>query len=202
MLPILGILTSVIKAGLVATRTQLAKVWFQKIVKQAIVKKTLQRYKRPGQIIANEKRASFWRSGNMYFFKYDPKNKDRLPYYDTFPLVIPIERYKDGFLGINLHYLYPKDRAILMDQLSAFVNNDKLDESTRMIVNYNKVGDSKKFKRAKPCIKRYLDSKMGSAMILVNADDWGTALFLPVERFQKAHKSKVWRESKSIYSKF
>ena len=30
--------------------------------------------------------------GRMYFYYYDPKTKDSLPYYDTFPLVIPIER--------------------------------------------------------------------------------------------------------------
>jgi hypothetical protein len=31
--------------------------------------------------------------GRMYFYYYDPKTKDSLPYYDRFPLVIPIERY-------------------------------------------------------------------------------------------------------------
>ncbi len=31
--------------------------------------------------------------GKMYFFFYDPKTKDSLPYYDRFRLVIPIERY-------------------------------------------------------------------------------------------------------------
>ena len=39
--------------------------------------------------------------GRMYFYYYDPKTKDSLPYYDKFPLVIPIERYPDGFLGLN-----------------------------------------------------------------------------------------------------
>ena len=43
--------------------------------------------------------------GRMYFFWYDPKLKDVLPVYDRFPMVFPIERYSDGFLGLNLHYL-------------------------------------------------------------------------------------------------
>ena len=30
--------------------------------------------------------------GGMYFFYYDPKGKRDLPYYDKFPLVIPLER--------------------------------------------------------------------------------------------------------------
>ena len=30
--------------------------------------------------------------GKMYFYFYTPKLKDSLPYYDRFPLVIPIEQ--------------------------------------------------------------------------------------------------------------
>ena len=30
--------------------------------------------------------------GKMYFYFYDPKTKDSLPYYDRFTLVLPIER--------------------------------------------------------------------------------------------------------------
>ena len=39
--------------------------------------------------------------GKMYCYWYDPKTKDKLPRWDRFPLVIPIERYGDGFLGLN-----------------------------------------------------------------------------------------------------
>ena len=49
--------------------------------------------------------------GKMYMFLYDPKHKDTLPYYDSFPLIFPIEFYGDSFLGINLHYLPPVMRA-------------------------------------------------------------------------------------------
>ena len=30
--------------------------------------------------------------GRMYFFFYDPKTKETLPYYDRFPLVLPVKR--------------------------------------------------------------------------------------------------------------
>ena len=49
------------------------------------------------------KKSPFYGRLNMFF--YDPKFKKTLPYYDTFPLVLPLEPYSDGFLGINLHYL-------------------------------------------------------------------------------------------------
>ena len=41
--------------------------------------------------------------GKLNMFFYDPKHKKTLPYYDTFPLVLPLETYNDGFLGLNLH---------------------------------------------------------------------------------------------------
>ena len=49
--------------------------------------------------------------GRMYFYYYDPKLKDMLPYYDRFPLVIPIEQHSDGILGLNLHYIDQIGRA-------------------------------------------------------------------------------------------
>ena len=44
-------------------------------------------------------------SGKLNFFFYDPKTKALLPYYDRFPLVLPIGSAAGGFLGINFHYL-------------------------------------------------------------------------------------------------
>ena len=39
-------------------------------------------------------------------FFYDAKTQDKLPYWDYFPLCIPIKKYKNGFMGLNLHYLH------------------------------------------------------------------------------------------------
>jgi hypothetical protein len=77
--------------------------------------------------------------GRMYFYYYDPKLKDELPYYDRFPLVIPIERYQDGFLGLNLHYISPRQRIELLDALSDFATNSKYDETTRLRLSWAKL---------------------------------------------------------------
>ena len=37
---------------------------------------------------------------NMFF--YDPKYKKTLPFYDTFPLVLPLEAIEGGFSGLIL----------------------------------------------------------------------------------------------------
>ena len=77
--------------------------------------------------------------GRLNMFIYDPKFKKTLPYYDTFPLVLPLEKYNDGFLGINLHYLPIPLRIRLLDKLVDFSNDTDFDAGTRLIVEYAKV---------------------------------------------------------------
>ena len=94
--------------------------------------------------------------GRLNMFFYDPKFKKTLPYYDTFPLVLPLEKYPDGFLGINLHYLPMSLRIRLLDRLVDYSNNTKFDESTRLAVDYSKL---KNISLIKPTLKRYLAGK-------------------------------------------
>jgi hypothetical protein len=87
----------------------------------------------PKQVFNRDSRPQI---GRMYMFVYDAKHKETLPYFDMYPLVIPIEFYGDGFLGINFHYLPPLARARLLNDLSRITNNDKYDDSTKMLVSY------------------------------------------------------------------
>ena len=137
--------------------------------------------------------------GRMYFYFYDPKTKDSLPYYDKFPLVIPIERYPDGFLGLNLHYISPKQRILLLDKLSILLTDNNYDEKTRLRISYDYLARASKMYQAKPCIKRYLFSHIQSRFLEITADEWDIAAMLPVESFVKAKKNKVWSESEDKF---
>jgi hypothetical protein len=137
--------------------------------------------------------------GRMYFYFYDPKTKDSLPYYDKFPLVIPIERYPDGFLGLNLHYISPKQRVLLLDKLSTLLTDDNYDEKTRLKISYDYLARASRMYQAKPCIKRYLFSHVQSRFLEITADEWDIAVMLPVESFVKAKKNKVWSESEDKF---
>ena len=134
--------------------------------------------------------------GKMFFYKYDPKWAKKLPYWDMYPLVFPFEKVSRGFYGINLHYIPPKDRAVLMDQLNKFANNKKYDKSTRLELTYNLL---KGYGRAVPCVKRYLRDHVISETVRIDADEWEIAIFLPVERFQKESAATVWKDSKGYY---
>jgi hypothetical protein len=137
--------------------------------------------------------------GRMYFFYYDPKLKDTLPYYDRFPLVLPIERYPDGFLGLNLHYIHPKQRIILLDKLSEFANNDKYDKSTKLRLSYDMLKASSKAFEQNACIKRYLFNHIESRFLEITADEWDIAALLPMESFVGASTSKVYSDSRKKF---
>ena len=120
--------------------------------------------------------------GALNMFIYDPKLKNKLPYYDTFPLVLPIERYRDGFLGINFHYLPYALRARLLSRLDPDANYSAL-KNVRLV---------------KPTLKRYLNSNVRSRFRKLEEEDFMTAIMLPVQRFKKASASKVWSDSRKV----
>lgn len=137
--------------------------------------------------------------GRMYFYLYDPKTKDKLQYYDRFPLVLPIEQYSDGFLGLNLHYIHPKQRIILLDKLSEFANNTKYDKTTRLRLSYDALSSVSKTFEAQACIKRYLFTHVQSRFLEITADEWDIAALLPMESFVGATTSKVYADSRKKF---
>jgi hypothetical protein len=120
--------------------------------------------------------------GRMYFFHYDPKYKETLPQWDKFPLVIPIDIDSNGFTGLNLHYLDPYSRLVLLDRLQDFINNDKYDDTTKMQLSYKLLSRSKRYQLIEPCIRRYLINHIMSSIIYIEPDQWETACFLPTEK--------------------
>lgn len=172
-------------------RTNQARAWLQTKVRdlnsrQALLKDTSRQ--KVDSII-----------GHMYFYSYDPKTKDSLPYYDRFPLVIPIEQYRDGFLGLNLHYLHPKQRIILLDKLSEYASDSRYDNRTKLRLSYALLAAAAKAFEATPCIKRYLYNHVQSRFLEIYANEWDIAALLPVENFVGASSSKVWSDSRKKF---
>ena len=133
--------------------------------------------------------------GRLNMFFYDPKFKKTLPYYDTFPLVLPIENYPDGFLGINFHYLPMSLRLQLLDRVVDYSNNTKFDESTRLAVDYSKL---KKINLIKPALKRYLAGQVKTQFRRIDADEFTVAVLLPVARWKKGTAAEVYKDSRSM----
>jgi hypothetical protein len=183
--------TSLAKEGL-TPRTNAAREWLRSKVKS--LNPTPQSLMRDRERLRNN---SF--IGRMYFYFYDPKHKDTLPYYDRFPLVIPIEQYSDGFLGLNLHYIHPRQRIILLDKLSKTTTNKNFDDRTKLRLSYEYLKAASSAFEAMPCIKRYLFSNINSRFLEITADEWDIAALLPTDSFVGASESKIYADSRKKF---
>ena len=106
-----------------------------------------------------------------------------------------MERYSDGFLGLNLHYLPINLRVRLLDRLVDLTNNNKFDSTTRVNADY---AGLKNLRLIRPTIKRYLNGRVKSQFRRIDADEFTIATLLPVARFKKASVGSVWADSRKM----
>ena len=149
----------------------------------------------PSQLLRDGDVSSTPFDGLLNMFFYDPKMKKKLPYYDRFPLILPIETYSNGFLGINFHYLSMPIRIRLLDRIMKFANNKKLDDTTFINADYRRL---KRVKEIKPCLKRYLNSNVRSRFRKIKADEFVVAALLPVQRFKKKGENFIYAKSRGM----
>lgn len=177
-------------------RMQDARVWFRTKASEVSKNKIV-----PTKIIEQHKPTPSIKSvnqiGSLFFYNYAPKTRKELSYYDTFPLVFPFKILKDGFLGINLHYLPIPYRAILMDGLYSMINsNDMSEDTTRLAkLKYSVLQSKKQLYLAYPCIHRYLNKNIRTKIAFIPPKEWELALFLPLQRFQKQPEGAIWKNS-------
>ena len=187
------ILAKGVRSGQIPAREQTSRDWFRKTASSFGRVSESQLLKG-----GSERLRTNISIGSMYMYTYDAKHKKTLPYFDRFPLVFPFKKVSGGFMGINLHYLPLPYRAKLMDGLYSISNNNRYNETTKIGMTYNILNGSSKFRYFKPCVKKYLTTQLRSKFLYVYPSEWDIALFLPLERFEGAGKSKVYADSRNI----
>ena len=147
--------------------------WYRKQVKSMTI---------PGarSLISSGKATMRPKYGVMNLFAYDPKHKATLPYYDRFPLIMPLQAAKGGFYGLNFHYLPFAQRVKFLRQLSKYVSDKNYDRNTR----YNLTGGIENNRYFRLTIKHYLWNHVRSSFLNIPADEMAIGIFLPVARFQ------------------
>ena len=189
-----NILAKGVRAGQIPARTRAAREWYRNEAEKVDVTPSKLMRENQSKIVRG------YEIGQMMLFNYDPKLKRKLPYYDTFPLVFPIEPRDNGFLGLNMHYLPLRQRAMLMDALYTLRTDNRYNESTALKISYQILKRSARYKLFKPCVKHYLNSQIKSRRIKIDPVEWDMALFMPLQRFQKASSSQVYSKSMEMAS--
>jgi len=174
-------------------RTKESRDWFRKKVQGLRGMSRTELMQQDEITLANKSQPLI---GSMNMFFYDPKHKETLPYYDTFPLIIMVEKAPGGFYGLNVHYLPPVLRAKLLDSLMDITNNKKYDETTSFQVSYKVLQATSNLKYYKPCLKHYLTAHVKSRLARVQAPEWEIATFLPTADWAKQTSRQVYSQSR------
>ena len=147
--------------------------------------------------------------GMMNLFWYKPLNAGKLKYYDLFPLVIPFKKHRNGFTGLNFHYLSIPMRINLLERLEAYEDSGtlySLDENDSGDLLAFEWGEIVGMRGIKPTVHRYLAKYVYSNFLKIELEDMVAGALLPVERFyegdlwsdvmERVHPRRVWDESR------
>ena len=133
--------------------------------------------------------------GSLFIFKYDPKTKEDLPYYDTFPCSL-IFNIEGGLArGINFHYLPITLRAKLFDKIWQIAADNWNNQQQVKKLTWKLLSNVTRFPEVRVAVKSYLYTHVRSKLIKVDWEDAKTAIFLPVETFAKKPMSTVHYDS-------
>lgn len=141
------------------------------------------------------------RPGGMYFFMYSAKYKDSLPYWDSFPLILPFNAKGDHFWGLNLHYLPYGARLALLDRLMKIPTTGK-DNKKRLQLSWTLLSNAARFPEVAPCVKQYIRGYVKSMFVEVPMDAWAIAAMLPVQRFHNGTSTDAHRAARQHISKY
>lgn len=133
--------------------------------------------------------------GYFYQFFYDPKYKEELPFYDTFPLAIPFSATATHFTGLNMHMIYPRARLLLLSKLLVFASDDKLSEKMKINLSWKFISNASRFPGVDKCVRMYLKSHVKSKFLKIPPVDYFSAIFLPVESMKKMTVQEVWKKN-------
>lgn len=186
-----NIISKAIKKNVLDAKSLSSFKWFRGKTQESVGNQTPEDFVRDSTRMTKEPLF-----GEMYHFYYEPKTAKTLPYYDKFPLVIPINEFRGGFLGLNLHYLNPKMRAAFFDVLSDFIIYDGINDVCLIAAKYHMLKSVNRYKYFKPCLKRYLYSHIRSNLIKIHSTEWDKVIFLPTERFMKENLTTIWQDSR------
>lgn len=138
--------------------------------------------------------------GKIHLFRYDPKYKDELAYYDRRPLVLclgPNEYGND--LGVNLHFLPKRVRWRFLDAVHDRYKSDMARaigtsknalEEAEVRIAYNLVEDILVSTRSKAAIRSYIPSRRTDTTV-VSFRSWEVAAVVEEYKFVGASASKI-----------
>lgn len=136
--------------------------------------------------------------GRLSYFIYKAEYDKHLPYWDRTPLTIMYNEDKLHMYGMNLHYVHPKIRALILESLLEKLMDANKPEAY-LDISYSIMQSLVTIKYIKPCLKTYLKKNMQSKPIILRPETWQKAIMLPTATWERGSDRKVWTSSAKMY---
>ena len=167
--------------------------WFRKIVSKNMKYNRSRLLKDTGDYKTRKGRENKTLVGRLYYFEYDAKEAgDReLGVYDRFPMtfVFNTSISQDGaklIHAINMHYLVPRERALIYLKLMKLRNKKGWTNATKLKASWNLFKSVAEHSLLKRAVHTYrVDRIVNSKMVEIHAADWEIAVFLRLEDWRK-----------------
>jgi len=166
--------------------------WFRKRVSKDLKYQRSRLLKDHGDYRLRSGRENRTLVGRLMYFEYAAEEAgDReLGVYDRFPMVFVfnVSKSKDGHKlihAINMHYLVPRERAIVYLKLMKLLTRKGWTNATKLKASWEllkSVADHHLLKRA---VHSYRVDRLASRMVEIHAADWEIATFLRLEQWIK-----------------
>jgi len=129
--------------------------------------------------------------GQVLLFRYRPENK--VKFYDKYPLVLITSFTKSGFVGVNLHYIPPKDRLRLILLMNSLVLNVSEKDRQKIRIRIFSLINKKIFTKYKSTVMNaYIGKNIVGKPKITTPEEWTMFAFLPV--FKGINPSKLYSE--------
>lgn len=129
--------------------------------------------------------------GKLYFFEYEAEMAGDPEHgiYDQFPLIFIFgsSRNKAGktvLHGLNLHYLAPKERMVLLQELLTLRSSKTVRPGMRLKLSWQMIKAVSKHKLYEKAVHSYRIDRMQSRLVEVPAVDWSVVVFLQLQKWQ------------------
>jgi hypothetical protein len=138
-------------------------------------------------------KASRLMPGKIYTFGYDAKGKKTLPYWDKFPLILVLDVFPGGFIGLNFHYIKPIERERFLKKIMKFSTQKGDPETFTKKARFNADWSSVKgIDNADKMIHKYLFSQVRTTLLESPPNEWENVIYLPYQKFVGASAKSVW----------
>lgn len=128
--------------------------------------------------------------GKLYLFQYEAEEAgdEETGLYDRYPMVFIFNATKTAagntvLWGLNMHYLSPRERMLLYQELLNLKTNKRWSKNVRMKLSWNLIKGVAKSRLYSRAVHAYRLDRVQSRLVEIPAYDWNIAVFLRLEKF-------------------